>query len=112
MIIYKDEVNVVVPMLDSNGNQIKDDYGKPTTEKVLTKAHVRYDIQNIYNANGEEYTSVTQVYIPISEVVWNIDLNARIEHITPKHTKALGQVKKVEYGQDITGKPHFIKGYM
>lgn len=112
MIIYRDKVNVVVPKVDSNGNQIKDDYGKPVTEKILTKAHVRYNIQNIYNANGEEYTSVTQVYIPISDVVSNIDLNALIEHITPKNTKVLGQVKKLEYGQDITGKPHFIKGYM
>ncbi|MEB7723389.1 hypothetical protein [Mammaliicoccus fleurettii] len=112
MIIYRDKVNIVVPKVDSNGNQIKDDYGKPVTEKILTKAHVRYNIQNIYNANGEEYTSVTQVYIPISDVVSNIDLNARIEHITPKNTKVLGQVKKHEYGQDITGKPHFIKGYM
>ncbi|MBF0750543.1 hypothetical protein IR136_14335, partial [Staphylococcus lentus] len=49
-------------MVDMNGNQTKDDYGKPVTEKVLTKAHVRYSIQNIYNADGEEYTSVTQVY--------------------------------------------------
>lgn len=112
MIIYRDKVNVIVPTVDSNGNQIKDDYGKPLTENVLTKAHVRYGIQNIYNANGEEYTSVTQVYIPISDTVSNIDLNARIEHITPKDTKVLGQVKKLEYGQDITGKPHFIKGYM
>ncbi|WP_204206013.1 hypothetical protein [Mammaliicoccus sciuri] len=112
MIIYRDKVNVIVPTVDSNGIQIKDDYGKPLTEKVLTKAHVRYGIQNIYNANGEEYKSVTQVYIPISDTVSNIDLNARIEHITPNHTKVLGQVKKLEYGQDITGKPHFIKGYM
>ncbi|HAL08916.1 MAG TPA: hypothetical protein DCO67_02990 [Staphylococcus sp.] len=112
MIIYRDKVNVIVSMVDSNGNQIKDDYGKPVTEMVLTKAHVRYNIQNIYNANGEEYTSVTQVYIPISDVVPNIDLNARIEHLTPTNTKVLGQVKKLEYGQDVTGKPYFIKGYM
>lgn len=112
MIIYIDKVNVIVPMVDMNGNQTKDDYGKPVTEKVLTKAHVRYSIQNIYNADGEEYTSVTQVYIPFSDATSNIDLNARIEHITPKNTKVLGQVKKLEYGQDISGKAHFVKGYM
>lgn len=112
MIIYNDKVNVIVPITDDVGNQIKDDYGRPKTEKKLTTAHVRYNIKNIYDTRGEHFSSTAQVYIPISDVVQTLDLNSRVEHITPTGTKEIGAIKRIEYGQDITGKAYFIKGYI
>lgn len=108
MIIYNDEVNLIMPSPDGE----YDDYGRPKTITKPTTAHVRYKVENIYNPKGERETSSAQVYIPFIEAINPLDFRPRVEHITPLENRMLGQVIKVEYGQNIAGTTHFLKLYL
>lgn len=108
MIIYNDAVNLIMASPDGE----YDDYGRPLTITKQTAAHVRYKVAMIYNQKGENVTSNAQVYIPFMAGINPLDFRPRIEHITPLENRMLGQVIKVEYGQNIAGTTHFLKLYL
>lgn len=108
MIIYNDEVNLIMIDPDSEA----DDYGKKQTVTKRTQAHVRYKVKNVYNNKGELTTSTAQVYIPFIKGINAIDFRPRVEHVTPLENVMLGQVINVEYGQNIAGETYFLKMYL
>lgn len=111
IVIYDDTVELALPVIE-NGKQIKDKYGKPLTENKEVPSHVRYNLKNFYNENGEGRTSEAQVYIPYNEITNRIDLNTRITHIDPSNQTFTKPTQKIEYGQDVVGTTSFIKVYL
>lgn len=111
LVIYNDDVQLELPVYD-NGRMVKNEYGEILRTSVHSVAHVRNKLENYYTEDGEGRTSKAQIYIPFDSVTKGFDDNARVITSTPNGTKETQSVKRIEYGQSVTGKTSFIKVYL
>lgn len=72
----KQRVTAQVPVLNEDGEQIKDKYGRAQTEPQASKARVQYKMQLVKDAQGQEQRVNLEVDIP---PLFNPDVGLEIE---------------------------------
>ena len=62
----RQKVSFDFPVLDANGNPVKDKYGRPLTEKRTSKARVQFKANIVKDAKGEEKRTSVEIDLPTS----------------------------------------------
>ena len=79
-----------VPIVNENGEQITDKYGRPKTEKQNSAARVQYRSQVVYDAQGQEQRVNLEIDLPPA---FNPPVGSVIEYTTISGEYAQGTIR-------------------
>jgi len=100
IIPMKQEVTAKVPVLDIDGNPVKDKYGKPKVKSETVEARVRYKSQLVTDRNGEQVQSSVEIDLPPMFVPV---VGSEMEFTTIYGTSGRGTVIALEESVNLTG---------
>ncbi|HLR58914.1 MAG TPA: hypothetical protein VK094_00350 [Pseudogracilibacillus sp.] len=96
----RQEVTANVPILDENGKQIIDKYGKPKTKPIESKARVQFKSQLVRDAQGQERQVSLEIDLPSR---FNPDSGTEIDYVTIAGDTGKGTIASKDEVTNISG---------
>ncbi|GIN93326.1 hypothetical protein J22TS1_43770 [Siminovitchia terrae] len=96
----RQQVTAHIPILDENGEPIKDRYGRPMTETKTSKARVQFKSSIIRDAKGEEKRITLEIDMPPD---FNPPNGSKIEYVTMDGEKAEGTIIVKDEAVNLAG---------
>lgn len=93
-------VTAHIPVLDENGQPVKDKYGKPLTEAKTSKARVQFKTSLIRDAKGQEKRVALEIDMPPN---FNPPDGSKIEYTTMGGEKAEGTIITKDEAVNLAG---------
>lgn len=96
----KQQVTAYVPIIDDNGRQVTDKYGKPKTETEKSKARVQFKSQTVVDAKGIERNVSLEVDLPPA---FNPSTGTELGYTTNAGYEGIGTISAKEEIINLTG---------
>lgn len=93
-------VTAFFPVLDENGQQVKDKYGRPLTEAKTSKARVQFRSQVVYDAQGRERRVNLEIDMPPT---FNPPVGTKVEYMMVDGRKAEGTIQAKDEAMNLSG---------
>lgn len=94
------EITAEVPILDDNGQPIKDRYGRPQTESINSKARVQFSSTWIRDQLGGEYEINLQIDLPPE---FNPEVGTTVEYTTIDGMTRSGTIRGKDEAVNLAG---------
>lgn len=107
-----DEITVQTPVLDDNGNPVKDKYGRPEVEDQTTCARVQRKTRTIYGDDRRQYQANLEIDLPPE---FDPDYGAKVEGLKVNGETFSGVIKEKEdiislFGNRVHYRTVFVDG--
>ncbi len=96
----RQEVSFEFPVLDADGNPVKDKYGREQTEKKHSKARVQFKSNIVKDAKGEEKRTSVEIDLPVS---FNPPVGAAYTYIDNDGNKVTGALISKDEAINLAG---------
>ncbi|ANU13467.1 hypothetical protein B481_1998 [Planococcus halocryophilus Or1] len=97
----KQRVIALLPVFDSNGKVVRDEFGRPLNpRKVESKARVQFKSQLVQDAQGQEHRVALEIDIPPD---FNPDAGIEIEYQMIDGRTAKGVIRAKDEAVNLTG---------
>lgn len=102
----KQSIYAETPLLDDNGNPITDDYDRPKTETIQSKARVQFKSQLITDREGRQREVNLEIDLP-PEV--SLSDGTKITYTTIQGKKSSGTIEGQEEITNLSGRKVYYR---